>query len=131
MRYTAIFILSNGTVISNAVDTTDAQTLYNDAPELNVETIIVMQNGLTQFGGPLVGVDVQPPAVIATYQRGKDFNHRVESLDAVCETIKNWLDGIDDPQVIANLLAHVTGAVNVRVIKQDDAGNALIGYDMP
>jgi len=123
MKYTAIAFGPNKSMISEEVATTDPQTLAESLDSTKLggfpQRIIVVAPDL----------DGGPPLVIHRYERGRDYSERVESLDAAVETIKTWIDNLDEPEAIAELLQKVTGAMDVRIIGEGD--NAKIAYDIP
>lgn len=132
----AIAYDSKRNMISREVNITDAQQLagyFDSVGELSGFPceIVVIQNGeaTTLPGEGSIKYMDPPPSVIARYIRGRDFSERVQTLDAACEEVKTWIDNLDEPEAIAELLQKVTGAMDVRIIGKGVA--AQIAYDIP
>jgi hypothetical protein len=124
-KYTAIAIFPDSTLRSFPTDQDDPQQLADEISALCNGNY--PQTVLTVASGP---DDGDPPVLIKRNELARDFSSHVGSVDSVVETIKTWIDGLDDIDAITELFTKVTGAVNVRVI-QRNGSDALIGWDLP
>jgi hypothetical protein len=124
-KFTAIAIFADNTLRTFPTDQTDPQLLADEIYTLcdgrHPQTVLTVANG------PDAG---DPPVLLKRSELGRDFSTHVESVDSVVETIKTWIDGLDDIDAITELFTKVTGATNIRVINKDGP-NALIGWDLP
>lgn len=139
-QYLAIYFGEKRTCGNVIVETTEPQALaeYINSRQdvagfpleiLLVETReahIVKENG----GEPhSITWKLPPPSLIKRYVRGRDYSECVHTLDDVVRTVKDWIDNLDEPEAIAELLKHVTGAEDIRII--GSGVSAKIAYDIP
>ena len=124
-KFTALATFEGNTLRSFPTDELDGQKLADEISALvngdYPQEILVLANGPD---------DGDPPVLLKRHVRARDFSSHVGSVDSVVETIKTWIDGLDDLDAITELFTKVTGAVNVRVI-QRNGSDALIGWDLP
>lgn len=101
---------------------TDIQTIANEAtgqfPDLGMpDELIVTQ---------LPDTDIWRTPTVRIFKNGEDYFERVETLDEVAETIKGWIDNVDDEYVLLNILKQVTGIEEAKNVSPNQ-----IGYNIP
>ena len=133
-QYLAIYFGENRVCANTLVETTEPQALAEYLASRNdvgfpLEILLVATREDKQLTFEGSNWKFPPPTLFKRYIRGRDFSERVETLDQVCQTIKDWIDNIDEPEAIAELLKKVTGAMDVRII--GSGIDAKIAYDIP
>ena len=132
-QYLAIYFGENRVCANTIVETTEPQALaeYLASREdvgfpLEIQLVETREENLCFEGKTW---HYPPPTLLKRYIRGRDFSERVETLDQVCQTVKDWIDNLDEPEAVAELLKKVTGAMDVRII--GSGIDAKIAYDIP
>ncbi len=131
MKYLAVYFGANRECCNAIVETTEPQALaeYLDSRQdvgcFPLEILLFQ----TRLENTTEGDITCAPTLVKRYIRGRDYSERVDTLDGAVQTIKDWIDNLDEPEAIAELLTKVTGAEDVRIIGSGDS--AKIAYDIP